>query len=121
MSNTISASYHAHEERGSCTCTVSRSRMDRMHRRHNMHAIHQTKLVRIKTARTQIISHPNTFTHNTSRTGADMTDANGKTIKQITEATAGKEQYYVIRYTDGTSRTIMHQTGIIKKWLQTQR
>tara|TARA_R110000796_G_scaffold82618_3_gene181114 strand:+ start:2525 stop:2677 length:153 start_codon:yes stop_codon:yes gene_type:complete len=50
-----------------------------------------------------------------------MTDANGKTIKQITEATAGKEQYYVIRYTDGTSRTIMHQTGIIKKWLQTQR
>ena len=46
-----------------------------------------------------------------------MTDGNGKTIKQITEAAAGKELYYVIRYTDGTSRTIMHQTGIIKKWL----
>jgi|TARA_Y100000385_G_scaffold249228_1_gene270446 hypothetical protein len=70
-----------------------------------------------KLSRTWVISHPNTFTHNTSRTGANMTDANGKAIKQITEATAGKELYYVIRYTDGTSRTIMHQTGIIKKWL----
>jgi hypothetical protein len=44
MSNTISASYHAHEERGSCTCTVSRSRMDCMHHRHSMHTIYQAKL-----------------------------------------------------------------------------
>ena len=50
-----------------------------------------------------------------------MTDGNGKTITQITEAAAGKEKYYIIRYKNGSCRTFTHQTGTIKKWLSTQR
>jgi hypothetical protein len=30
-----------------------------------------------------------------------MTDSNGKPIKQITEAAAGKDKYYIIHYRDG--------------------
>ena len=49
-----------------------------------------------------------------------MTDSNGKPIKQITEAAAGKEKYYIIHYRDGSCRTFTRQTGTIKKWLSTQ-
>ena len=50
-----------------------------------------------------------------------MTDSNGKPIKQITEAAAGKEKYYIIHYRDGSCRTFTRQTGTIKKWLSAQR
>tara|TARA_R100000005_G_C4906487_1_gene146183 strand:+ start:336 stop:488 length:153 start_codon:yes stop_codon:yes gene_type:complete len=49
-----------------------------------------------------------------------MTDSTGKPIKQITEAAAGKEKYYIIHYRDGSCRTFTRQTGTIKKWLSAQ-
>ena len=49
-----------------------------------------------------------------------MTDSNGKPIKQITEAAAGKDKYYIINYRDGSCKTFTRQTGTIKKWLSTQ-
>jgi hypothetical protein len=68
-----------------------------------------------ESSRTQQLSHK------LSRGGEHMTDSNGKPIKQITEAAAGKEKYYIIHYRDGSCRTFTRQTGTIKKWLSTQR
>ena len=76
--------------------------------------------VRPEASHTQPISRPDNFSHKTSRRGEHMTDSNGKPIKQITEAAAGKEKYYIIHYRDGSCRTFTRQTGTIKKWLSTQ-
>ena len=46
-----------------------------------------------------------------------MTDGNGKTIKQITEAAAGKELYYIVRYKNGSCKTYTRATGVITAWL----
>ena len=88
-----------------------------------------------ETARRQLISHPEEklsrgrlisrpgllhISHTTSRRGEHMTDSNGKPIKQITEAAAGKDKYYIIHYRDGSCRTFTRETGTIKKWLSTQ-
>ena len=86
-----------------------------------------------KTSRAQLISRPRKMyladesshtqqlSHKLSRGGEHMTDSNGKPIKQITEAAAGKDKYYIIHYRDGSCRTFTRQTGTIKKWLSTQR
>ena len=50
-----------------------------------------------------------------------MTASNAKPIKQLPEAAAGKEQYYINPYRAASCRTFTRQTGTIKKWLSTQR
>ena len=88
--------------------------------------------VRPEASHTQLISRPSKMyladessrtqqlSHKTSRRGEHMTDSNGKPIKQITEAAAVKEKYYIIHYRDGSCGTFTRQTGTIKKWLSTQ-
>jgi len=47
-----------------------------------------------------------------------MTDSNGKQIKNITEAVAGDNSYFIVLYKDGTCRTYTRATGVITKWLE---
>lgn len=44
--------------------------------------------------------------------------SNGKRIKSITEAAAGEDKYYIVRYSDGSCKTFTRVTGTISKWLE---
>ena len=50
----------------------------------------------------------------------NMTDSTGRIIKNITEAAAGAQTYYIVQYRDGGCKTYTRATGVITKWLAKQ-
>ena len=46
-----------------------------------------------------------------------MTDSTGRIIKNITEAAAGAQTYYIVHYKNGSCKTYTRATGVITAWL----
>ena len=49
-----------------------------------------------------------------------LTDSTGRIIKNITEAAAGAQTYYIVHYRDGSCKTYTRATGVITRWLAKQ-
>ena len=63
---------------------------------------------------------PQHFTHTSYLAEKNMTDSTGRIIKNITEAAAGAQTYYIVHYRDGGCKTYTRATGVINKWLAKQ-
>ena len=70
-------------------------------------------------SRGRVISHPSNF-HTSYLAEENMTDSTGRIIKNITEAAAGAQTYYIVHYKNGSCKTYTRATGVITKWLAKQ-
>ena len=59
---------------------------------------------------------PSNF-HTSDLAEENMTDSTGRIIKNITEAAAGAQTYYIVQYRDGSCKTYTRATGVITAWL----